>query len=282
MPSQPSTPLPAPSLVPSADPGAGPAPGPVLRLRRGVPTFTRDDGLLVVGVDPRQQVVLPDTSVVSRVLVQLRHGMPAAPDEGADAAVLAALAGAGLLVDVAEQQLLTAARASTRVRVVVPPPWRRRAESCLEQVGLGVAGERGEADLTWVVSAGPVPWQVHDDLLAADTVTLFTTALPSRVVVGPFVVPGTTACLRCTGEGATGVRPPSGATLEELPDDLPPLLLGRALTLGADDLSAWAEGRQPVTWSATVALAEQLTASRHPWAQHPHCGCCWDRRSLTG
>lgn len=249
-----------------------------VRLRRGVAVSSRDDGLLVVGSDPAHQVALPDTSTVARLLVQLRHGLPSDEVTGADAAVVAALGRAGLLVDVAERDLLTAARAATRVRLLTPAPWEGPARELLEAAGLRVATR--ESDLTWVVSAGPVAWPVHDDLVAADQPALFTTVLPSRVVVGPFVVPGSTACLRCADAASESTTPflPSA----QLPDDLPPLLLRRALTLAAEDLCAWAEGRQPATWSTTLTMADQVDVVRQSWRQHPHCGCCWTHQSLTG
>lgn len=257
-----------------------------LRLRRGVTVSSRDDGLLLVGNDPEHRVLLPDTTAVARVLVQLRHGVPSGVVDEPDAAVVAALARAGLLVDVAEHDLLTAARAATRVRVLAPDPWRAPAQELLDVAGLGAATTRG-SDLTWVVSAGAVPWQVHDDLVTRDEPTLFTAVLPSRVVVGPFVVPGSTACLRCTDTTEGEVRSAPEAGLEAtagdgLPEDLSPLLLRRALVLAVEDLCAWAEGRQPATWSATLSVADRVDVTCRRWRQHPHCGCSWSARSLTG
>lgn len=240
--------------------------------------------MLLVGADPGHQVVLPDTSAVARILVQLRHGVSASHPERAGA-VVASLDGAGLLVDGEEQDLLAAARAATRVRVQAPEVWREAATRLVETAGLGLAvrADGSDGDLTWLVTNGPPAWTDHDELLTRDDPALFTTVLPSRVRVGPFLVPGTTACLRCLRAQTPGVRPPQREASEPpgLPDDLPALVLHRALLLAVADLCAWAEGRQPVTWSAAVWVGDQFSALRQTWRLHPHCGCSWSH-SMTG
>ena len=65
------------------------------------------------------------------------------------------------------------------------------------------------------------------------------------------------------------------------PDDVSPLLLHRALIAGAADLCAWAEGRQPSTWSRSHWYDEAFTCTEEQWHRHPHCGCSW-ADTLTG
>lgn len=254
-----------------------------VRLRRGVVVDANDRGLLLVGADPAHQVVLPDTTAVRQVLVQLRRGLPRRGSTGTDGAVADALDRAGLLVDVEEHQLLSAARAATRVALLAPAAWRKRATTLLEQAGLTVAARRSgsDAELTWVLTPGPPTWETHDDLLAHDRPALYTSVLPTRVRVGPFVAPGATACLRCAEAQAQGVRPlprPPEAP-PPLPEDLCSLVLERALVAAVSDLCAWAEGRQPSTWSASVWMRSAHDVERETWQQHPHCGCCW---AMTG
>lgn len=273
-------------MTESTSPPSSPRPPrrTTVRLRRGVTVGARDAGLLVVGADPAHHVVLPDTTVVHQVLVQLRQGLPRGALTGTGEAVADALERAGLLVDVEEQALLAAARASTRVGVVAPAAWRGRATALLELAGMAIASRRdgSDIDLTWVITVGAPSWATHDDLVARDEPALFTSVLPSRVRVGPFVVPGVTACLRCLDAQAPGLRPASDAEAPlALPEDLPPLLLERALTWAVDDLCAWAEGRQPSTWSATSWMSGLHDVEPQRWQQHPHCGCCWDQ-AMTG
>lgn len=257
-----------------------PAPDPrrVLRLRHGVAVTSRSDGLVVVGQDPAHRVVLPDTASVARLLTHLTAGVALGSVAPAESAPLEALHGAGLLVDVPHQSLLAEARATTRVRLEVAEPWHDQAADCVRVAGLGLVEDpRSGHDLVWVVSAGDPDWEVHDALLAADEPVLFTAVMPSRVRVGPFVMPGTTACLRCLDAYTPGVRPAGGGA----PDDLPELVLRRALLSAAGDLGAWAEGRQPASWAATVWVDDSVVTTREAWRPHPHCGCSW-HRSMTG
>lgn len=260
------------------------APRRTVRLRSGVVVGECGDGLVVVGADERHRVELPDTSAVARTLAQLRVGRPTslldASEDGLVAGVVSALGRAGLLVDVEDQVLLSQARASTRVRLVSAPAWREAAEAALTTGGLTITGEGSRAgDLTWVVSAGPPDWELHDTLLAGDEPVLFTTVHPSRVVVGPFVLPGSTACLRCMDAHAARRGPgPSGRRWGH-PDDLPPLVLHRSLLVASAELCAWAEGRQPATWSATLSVDEHPVPQQRAWPQHPHCGCAWNGSS---
>lgn len=261
-----------------------PATAPLLRLRRGVPVLPRGDGLLLVGTDPEHHVVLPETPSVARLLVQLRVGIPSRDrsDDASTATVLGALAHAGLLLDADEQTFLADARKATRVVVHSPGPWRPLVEECVRVAGLGLATATG--DVTWVVSAGAPDWELHDLLVGQDEPTLFTAVHPSRICLGPFVLPGTTACLRCLAAQSHDVRPPRTAAGEarDLPEDLSPVLLRQALLRAVGDLTAWAEGRQPATWSATTWLGGSASATPlRVWAHHPHCGCGWDQ-SLTG
>ncbi|GGD28212.1 hypothetical protein [Nocardioides daphniae] len=262
-----------------------PATAPLTRLRRGVPVLPRGDGLLLVGTDPEHHVLLPDTPSVARLLVQLRVGIPPAgtrADDAATATVLAALTHAGLLVDAEEQAFLADARRATKVVVHSPGPWRSIVEECVRAAGLGVT--TGAGDVTWVVAAGAPNWELHDALVGQDDPVLFTTVHPSRVCLGPFVLPGTTACLRCLAAQSHDVRPPRTAAREpvDLPEDLEPLLLRQALLRAVGDLTAWAEGRRPTTWSATSWMDGSATPGPvRTWEHHPHCGCGWDQ-SLTG
>lgn len=281
---------PAPTTTTGDAPSPGsprlPRPGRrrTVRLRSGVVVGTRGDGLVVVGADERHRVELPDTAAVARTLAQLRVGRPAAlldaAEDGITSGVLAALGRAGLLVDVEEQLLLAQARASTRVRLVGDPEWREVADAGLTLAGLTTTGDGPrEGDLTWVLSAGPPDWELHDTLVSGDDPVLFTTVHPSRVVVGPFVLPGSTACLRCVDAHVSRRGPgPSGEHWGR-PDDLPALVLHRALLAASAELCAWAEGRQPATWSATLAIDEHPAPQHLTWRQHPHCGCAWNGSS---
>jgi hypothetical protein len=105
--------------------------------------------------------------------------------------------------------------------------------------------------------------------------------VPDAVRVGPFVVPGVTACLRCvrawSAAGSLGGsvgRGPAGAPLVPGPG-LDPALLALGVGWAARDVATWLDGGTPSTWSATVTLGLELSPARRTWHRHPHCGCSW-------
>ena len=108
-------------------------------------------------------------------------------------------------------------------------------------------------------------------------------------VVGPFVLPGITPCLRCTdarlseddpawtllveqyarligrGDRADGVPEPVDATLAAL-----------AVAWAAREVATYAEGGTPSTLGTTVRLsARSSEVETQRWDRHPRCGCTW-------
>ena len=99
------------------------------------------------------------------------------------------------------------------------------------------------------------------------------------VRVGPFVVPGATACLRCLdahlGERTPGGRwcctstPRPGRRGVGVPDPVPHDLLDLALAWAVRDLVGVVDGRRPPTWSATVQVDPALDAGADAVAGAP-------------
>jgi hypothetical protein len=104
---------------------------------------------------------------------------------------------------------------------------------------------------------------------------------PAGVGLAPWVVPGTTACLRGPAARLAEQDPGGGLVLDQLVarDDPPapcdPVLAHAGLALAVRELTTYAEGDRPVTWSATLTLDSDLTMPRREWPRHPHCGCSW-------
>ena len=100
-------------------------------------------------------------------------------------------------------------------------------------------------------------------------------------MVGPFVAPGTTACLRCVDAHCTDadpawpllVRQYAAASARDRADGVPepvdPLLASLALAWAARDLACYVDGGRPSTWSATVTLHPRPD---HVWRPAPGCG----------
>ena len=97
-----------------------------------------------------------------------------------------------------------------------------------------------------------------------------------RAVVGPFVVPGRTACLRCLDAHHTDadpewpllVRQYADATRHDRADGVPepvdPALAALAVAWAARDVTTYADGGRPSTWSGTLTLRPGSRHRRDP------------------
>jgi bacteriocin biosynthesis cyclodehydratase domain-containing protein len=109
-----------------------------------------------------------------------------------------------------------------------------------------------------------------------------------HAVVGPFVVPGRTACLRCIDAYLTEDDPAWPLLVEQyaratcadhsdgIPEPADAALAAVAVGWAVRELQTYAEAGQPVSEASTVTLSADLgeIATRH-WPAHPHCGCAW-------
>ncbi|HRA74847.1 MAG TPA: hypothetical protein PLE12_01265 [Propionicimonas sp.] len=122
-----------------------------------------------------------------------------------------------------------------------------------------------------------------DALLRSDRDHLVVRLEPGRGVVGPFVRPGVTACVRCLD--LTRSRQDAGwprllAQLCLTRHDPPPVLLAWTAATACAQVLAALESAVPDAQGRTVELAapEHAIAAR-AWTPHPDCGCIgeWTR-----
>lgn len=277
-------------------------------LRPGWYVVRRDADTLQVGIDPPHRVVVSDTPGIRALLRALRTGCR--PERLAPEAVacLSALLAADLVVD-ADVPALDAAQfgASARPRVrsrrsglvgvQCAGPLRALAERAVIGAGLAVLGT---PDATGPAApappnATPAVWLlVHEgeparerlDPLVRDGIAhLLVTSAEDRVEVGPFVVPGRTACLRCVDAQRAVADPRRRLVVEQVtraveagatvPRDH--ALWGWALGWAARDLARHAEGDRPSTWSTSFVIDAAAAPHEQRWARHPHCGCAWQQ-----
>lgn len=259
-----------------------PSPAPV-RLRRGIPVIDRPPGLVQVGLDPERRVLLPDTAEVRAVLDALSGAGAVPPRHRVADQVLHRLQGRGLLVDRVERLDRGRRRGRRPVLVDGPDPWRGDLVDLLTASGARADGNRTTAAVRVLLSPGEPDRALVDDLAGEEAPTLYLGVVDARIRIGPFVVPGVTACLRCVdchGQDRDPGRPV--ASLPEVggrdpvwPADVPPLAMQLALVLVAGDVVAWLEGRRPDSWSASTWVDDDLRSTRTAWSRHPHCGCAW-------
>lgn len=246
-------------------------------LLPGLAVVRRDERHLQVGVDPPRCAVLRDEPEVRRVLARLRAGEPPLPRTAAGIRAVARLAAAGLLDDLDDLQRRHAARAGVTVGVDGPGDLTPSVIERLREADLAGTVAREHASVLLVLYDGPVPRARLDRHAREGTPHLLLSAEPGAVTVGPFVEPGRTACLRCVDAHLGLADPRRALLLEQVDVRVPrePALHAVALAWAVADLLAWAEGRIPSTWSATVRLDASLDVRRTPWARHPGCGCAW-------
>jgi hypothetical protein len=119
-------------------------------------------------------------------------------------------------------------------------------------------------------------------LLNAGLAHLAVVAGTDRATIGPLVVPGRSACLRCLELHRTDRDPAWPAVSAQL-GAAPPAARGESLLsqlaagLLALQVACWVDQRRaPASLGATltVGLPDGLS-TRRAWTMHPRCGCSW-------
>lgn len=276
-----------------------------LQLAPGLRVVARGRDHLQVGLYAGRRTLLPRTEAVERTLEALiaRRGVDPDPET---APVLDRLARHGYLVPRAERIDRERRRRQGRVALLgslagvdVTELFTRAAVEAVATAGpAGPAGDAVErADVVLVLSTGEIARERLDPLVRRGTSHLVVRLVDGAAMVGPFVVPGLTACLRCI-DGHRSVHDPDHvvvtsryvrASSRARPDGMPdlddPLLATVAAAWAVRDVVAHLEGRRPSTWSRTLLLdAEPSSSNAEDWSRHPQCGCSWpttDRLSGT-
>jgi bacteriocin biosynthesis cyclodehydratase domain-containing protein len=144
----------------------------------------------------------------------------------------------------------------------------------------GMGASRAADPLVVLVADDTVSTTAGATLLAQDRPHLAVAAGADRAVVGPLVVPGRTACLRCI-ELTRADRDPGWPAVAAQLDAPPAAVRGEssltelAAALVALQVACWVDARRtPASIGATltVMLPDGLT-SRRAWPRHPRCGC---------
>jgi hypothetical protein len=250
-----------------------------MQLRPGLHVTRRDDDHLQVGVDPPWRLVVPDEPDVRRLLGDLSDGRPTDPQSASGHRALRALLAADLLVDPEAAHDVSRRRAAATVSVEAAGQEAADAVRLLRAAGCPVVSP-DEATVALLIAEGEPRRDLVDAHLRDGRAHLPVAATPRGFVLGPFVVPGATACLRCVDAHLGTHDPRRAVVVEQLagldagPGD--PALAALATAWAVRDVLAYVDGDQPSTWSATVEVGSDLAPARRPWGRHPHCGCSWD------
>lgn len=289
---------------PAGDPAGTPALPEQPALRPGLFVTRHDDHRLQVGIDPPQRVVVPDLPDVRRLLGALAQGCALPLPAEQTWPVLRRLCEADLLVDARALAASTArgpapavraawaqfgsetserltARASARVGVSGDDEAGAHAIRLVRDSGVEITGEESLADAWLVVSDGETPRARIDPLVREGVPHLLVSGALGSVRLGPFVAPGTTACLRCLDAHRAEVDPRRSLVVEQVTSQPrqslgDPVLQALAVAWAVRDLLRFVEGEMPSTWSTTFDVGPVAAPVGRTWTRHPHCGCSWD------
>jgi hypothetical protein len=287
-------------------------------LRPGTHVLRRASGDVQIGLHPATALVLPDREPVRTTLRLLKAS--AAREEYADSSVLELLESHGLVADerdllplLADERIsphtaaalvrstgpaapeLRAARRGWRLRIRVfgHPAADRLHDDLNDLVHAAGIGAPTDAETSLecgvLIGLGEPDRELLDGWTRAETPYLVVRLTEGRAVLGPFVAPGRTACLRCIdGHCADAdpswpllVRQYAAATSRDRADGAPepadPMLASLAVAWAGRDLTSYVDGLRPSTWSSTVTVHGPLDRiETRPWLRHPGCCCSWE------
>jgi bacteriocin biosynthesis cyclodehydratase domain-containing protein len=140
------------------------------------------------------------------------------------------------------------------------------------------AADGGPADVVVLVDEHTARPVVADGLLADGVVHLSVVLRDTDALVGPLVVPGRSACLRCVDRWRTDADPGWPVTREALsrgprrPVDAATV---HAVTgLAALQVLSHLDGAEPAALGASLELLlPEGRVRRRGWGPHPDCGC---------
>ncbi len=154
-------------------------------------------------------------------------------------------------------------------------------------VPLDPTGPYAGTTVTVVVADGPeVDRSWVSELVRHDQPHLIVRTTGDAATVGPFVVPGTTSCLRCH-DLLRRDRDPSWPTVLaqltrlDLPVSAP--VVAWAAAYACTQVLAWLAGGRIDSAATTVELsARDFSLDRRRWPTHPECGCRWNAPTEWG
>src|SRR4051794_26115707 len=259
-------------------------------LAPGLRVVRRGVRHLQIGLYDARRALLPRTPDVEHTLAALLERRPFQPGPEGRAA-LETLEEQGCLV--AADEISRRARRLSGGRVSLLGDLAG-ARDLLTRAGVRVVGAHAEADVVLVGGPGEVDRDRLDPLIRRSTSHLVVRLVDGAALLGPFVVPGVTACLRCTDAHRSitdpdhvpvtnrYVRATSRPREDGSPDVTDPVLTALALAWAVRDVVAFLDGKRPATWSRTLFLdPDPSLHQEQDWSRHPECGCSWSAHALA-
>jgi len=144
------------------------------------------------------------------------------------------------------------------------------------------AAPDGAADLVVLASDSEPSRDVADSVMNEGVAHVWVYTREVVGVLGPFVVPGRSGCLRCA-DSARSELDPAWPTLLESAAARPlatpacdPLLAALLGAWAAQEVAVWASGLRPQTWDCVIEVPLGFgSVSAQALGLHPRCGCGW-------
>ncbi len=290
-------------------------------LRPGLQILRRDVHTLQLGLEWPGVAILRDSPAVRAVLAVLDGHRDASAvvaaattdttsgDEAAGA--LADLIACGAVVDQAATPRPAVAESRWAALWLLAGPERHPRELLGSRVQ-GAASVRGHgavAEAAWAaLVACDVP--LAESATSADVVVIACDREPARSdaddsmrtsqahvwatvrdlvgVVGPFVEPGASGCLRCADASRAEIEPAwptlvAAATTRPLAVPACDPALARLVgSWAAHEVSIWSTGMRPQSWSRVIEIPHGFgLVETVAFDSHPQCGCGWARSRDT-
>lgn len=284
------------------------------QLRPGLQVLRRDLRTVQLGLDWPGAVVLPESPALRAVLeavdgvrdvaaVILTAAAEPEVDVASATAVLETLVDCGAVVDLPHHQRGQASEAGWASDWLLAGPrgnatdlaatrnahavevWGggQVADAVRHLAGrFGLGGPAATADVLVIAADHEPPREWSDMAMADGRPHLWVSVREVVGVLGPFVQPGATACLRCI-DSARSERDPCWPTLVASATcprlhvhACDPVLATLVATWAIHEVAVWAAGLRPHTRDATVEIPLGVGAVETVRAApHPTCGCSW-------
>ncbi len=144
--------------------------------------------------------------------------------------------------------------------------------------------DTGSPNLVVIAPTGAVDTAHLDDLTRAGTPHLLATIRETTGIVGPFVMPGASACRRCLDLHRRDRDPGWPIIAAQLatdsrrnrPASCDVVLASQVASICAAQALSYLDGNNPATWNATLEVRlPDWRVRRRSWRPHPSCGCHW-------
>jgi hypothetical protein len=280
-------------------------------LRPGSPLLRRDAEHLQLGTEPGHALVLDPAGPLADLLRAL-DGVRTADDPTLDRPMVRALHAAGVVVDAdvwrAESGLEREAahllargvpadsvrdhlarRRTAEVGILGDTALTHPMAGLLESSGVDTIVRsrtpRAGMDLAIIAVEGEAARDLGDECLRADVPHLVAATRDGCGVVGPLVLPGRTACLRCIDTERSAVDAAWPAILAQLPRPLSSttdslvravsaVLEAAVAALTVRDALAHLADEPALTHNATVRIGADVSGlHRRRWSLQSQCGC---------